>query len=109
MYQLEASLIDDIEKASYEVARQAVEFFNEWKSGKVYIPVQALRAMGRRYLVLRDCENLTPLEVYEFGRLYAFFCLLYPPNGELLSVAAIAIDFCNLINNPSPTEIEAEY
>jgi hypothetical protein len=104
MYQLQASLLDDIEKASYEVARQATEFFNDWKAGKVYIPVQALRAMGRRYLYLRDNDNLLPLEVYEFGRLYAFFCLVYPPDGELPSVAAIAIDFCNLINLPSPTD-----
>jgi hypothetical protein len=104
MYQLEASLLDDIEKASYEIARQTKDFFQDWKAGRVYIPVQALRAMGRRYLHLRDCDDLLPLEVYEFGRLYAFFCLVYPPDGELPSVADIAIDLCNLINLPSPTD-----
>ena len=107
MYQLEASLLDDVERTSYEIARQATEFFNDWKSGKVYVPKSALRAMGRRYLVLRDLENLRPLEVYEFGRLYAFFCLVYPPDGEIPTVPGIAIDFCNLINLrqniPSPT------
>lgn len=104
MYQLEASLLDDVERASYEIARQATEFFNDWRAGTVYIPKSALRAMGRRYLVLRDTENLRPLEAYEFGRLYAFFHLLYPPDGGFQSVAELAIDFCNLINLPSPTE-----
>jgi len=108
MTELSVSVLDDIERASYEISRQAQEFFNDWKSGKVYVPNSALRAMGRRYLVLRDLENLRPLEVYEFGRLYAFFCLVYPPDGEIPSVAGMAIDFCNLIvarqNIPSPTE-----
>jgi len=97
MTELSASVLEDIELASYELARQATELFNDWKAGKVYIPKSALRAMGRRYLVLRDTENLRPLEVYEFGRLYAFFCLAYPPDAEIPTVAGMAIDFCNLL------------
>ena len=108
MHKLSVSLIDDIEKSSYTIAQQAVDFFNDWKAGKVYIPMQALRAMGRRYLYLRDAQDLRPLEVYEFGRLFAFFSLVYPPDGDIPSVAGLAIDFCNLINTreniPSPTE-----
>jgi len=108
MNNLNASVLDDIEIASYEIAKQATQHFNDWKSGKVYIPLAALRAMGRRYLALRETESLLPLEVYEFGRLYAFFCLVYPPDGELLSPAAIAIDFSNLMiareNVPYPTD-----
>ena len=97
MAELSASVLDDIERASYQIAKQAQEFYNDWKAGKVYIPRSALKAMGKRYLYLRDCENLRPLEVYEFGRLYAFFCLVYPPDGEILSPTAIAIDFSNLM------------
>lgn len=96
MDKLPNSLLQDIDQASYEIARQARQYFDDWKSGKVYIPMPALRAMGRRYLHLRDVQNLLPLEVYEFGRLYAFFCLVYP-DGELPSLAVIAIDFSNLI------------
>jgi hypothetical protein len=103
MTKLSASLLDDIEQTSYEIARQAREYFNDWKAGKVYIPVAALRAMGRRYLYLRELADLRSLEVYEFGRLYAFFCLAYPPDGEILSDAAIAIDFSNLMIMRSPT------
>ena len=107
MNKLEHSLLDDIEGASYEIAKQAVQHFQDWKAGKVYIPKSALRAMGRRYLVLRDVENLLPLELYEFGRLYAFFAQVYPPDGEIPSPAGIAIDFCNLMvgreMNHSPT------
>jgi len=104
MYQLDASVIDDVEKASYEIARRVKQHFDAWQAGEVYIPNSALRAMGRRYLSLRDRDDLRPLEVYEFGALYAFFCLVYPPDGEILSVASLAIDFCNLLNNHSPTE-----
>lgn len=107
MTELSVSVLEDIERASYELSRQATEFFNDWKSGKVYLPKSALRAMGRRYLVLRDTDELRPLEVYEFGRLYAFFCLVYPPDAELPTVAGMAIDFCNLLilreDTPSPT------
>jgi hypothetical protein len=102
MTELSVSVLDDIERTAYDIARQAREFFDDWKAGRIYIPVAGLRAMGRRYLYLRDAENLKPLEVYEFGRLYAFFCLVYPPNGELPSVAAVAIDFCNLVNTTPP-------
>lgn len=108
MYQLNASVIEDIEKASYEIAYRTVEYFHDWKAGKVYIPKSALRAMGRRYLYLRDKDDLRPLEVYEFGALFAFFSLLYPPDGDIPSVAGLAIDFCNLLvlrdKAPSPTE-----
>ena len=104
MDNLSASVIDDIEKASYEIARQAVEHFNDWKAGRVYISQAALRAMGRRYLYVRDLSEPSIHEVYEFGRLYAFFCMMYPPNGEIPSVAGIAIDFCNVLNIPSPGE-----
>lgn len=108
MKELNASVIEDIELASWEIARQTKTYFEEWQAGKVYISKSALRAMGRRYLYLRDAENLRPLEVYEFGRLYAFFCLLYPPDGDIFSAADIAVDFCNLLvmrqGNHSPTE-----
>lgn len=108
MKQLTASVLDDIENASYNIAQQAVDYFNDWKAGRVYIPIRAMQAMGRRYLYLRDAEDLRPLEVYEFGRLFAFFSLVYPPGGEIPSVPGIAIDFCNLLNMrdniPSPTE-----
>lgn len=106
MYRLKPSLIEDIEKTSYELARQSVEYFNDYKAGRVYIPKSALRVMGRRYLMLRDREDLSLVELCEFGRLYAFFCLMYP-NGEEFTVAGIAIDFCNLINaTPPPVEVE---
>lgn len=106
MYHLEHSLIDEIEKTSYELSRQAMEHFNNYKAGRVYIPPSALRAMGRRYLKLRDRENLSMVDLCEFGRLYGFFCLMYP-NGENFTVAGIAIDFCNLINATPPlVEIE---
>lgn len=109
MSNLHVSVLDDIETASYEIAKQATQYFQDWKAGKVYISPSALRAMGRRYLTLRDAESLRPLEVYEFGRLYAFFCLAYPPDGELLSVVDIAIDFSNLMIHrdaqvPFPTD-----
>jgi hypothetical protein len=104
MFNLSASVLDDLESGSYELARQATEYFNSWKAGQVYIPKSALRAMGRRYLYLRDADDLSMLELFEFGRLYAFFCLMYPPDGEIPSVAAIAIELCNLVNTPSPTE-----
>jgi hypothetical protein len=103
MQNLPASVLEDIEKSSYEIARRVTEYFNAWKAGEVYIPKSALRAMGRRYLFLRDGEDLSAVEVYEFGALYAFFCLMYPPDGEIPTVASMAIDFCNLINTPSPT------
>lgn len=106
MYRLEASLLDEVEKVSYDLVRQSTEYFNDYKAGRVYIPRSALRAMGRRYLVLRDQDNLSLLELCEFGRLYAFFCLMYP-NGEVFTVAGIAIDFCNLVNATPPlVEIE---
>jgi len=106
MNDLSVSVLDDIERVSYEIARQAKQHFDDWKAGKVYIPTSGLRAMGRRYLYLRDVADLRPLEVYEFGRLYAFFCLVYPPDGEIPSAAGLAIDFCNLLiarASPSPT------
>ena len=112
MYQLDASVIDDIEKASYEIAQRVAVYFQDWKAGRVYIPKSALRAMGRRYLYLRDVQELRPLEVYEFGALFAFFSLMYPPDGDIPSVPGVAIDFCNLLivrgQSPSPTVIDAE-
>jgi hypothetical protein len=108
MTELSVSVLDDIERAAYDIARQAQDFYADWRAGKVYISVPALRAMGRRYLTLRDAENLRPLEVYEYGRLYAFFCCVYPPDGEIPTTAGMAIDFCNLITlrqkTHSPTE-----
>ena len=104
MQNLPASVLEDIEKSSYEIARRVKQHFDAWQAGEVYIPKSALRAMGRRYLALRDRDDLRPLEVYEFGALYAFFCLMYPPDGEIPSVASLAIDFCNLVNTHSPTE-----
>jgi hypothetical protein len=108
MSNLSPSVIEDIERASYEIARRSSEYFYDWKAGKVYIPMSALRAMGRRYLYLRDTDNLLPLEVYEYGALFAFFSLMYPPDGEIPTVAGMAIDFCNLLvmreQLPSPTE-----
>lgn len=106
MYKLDASVIDDIETASFVISKQAVAHYNDWKAGKVYISRSALRAMGRRYLYLRDREELLPLELWEFGRLFAFFSLAYPAD-DIPSAAAIAIDFCNLINSPSPTEVSS--
>ena len=107
MYQLTESLLEDIERVSYQIAQEAKQYFDDWQAGKVYIPQPALKAMGKRYLALRDAENLRPLEVYEFGRLYAFFCQLYPADGFDLTPAGIAIDFCNLLiardDIPSPT------
>lgn len=107
MYELESSLLDDFSKVSYRMVEEVRNFFNLWKGGNVYIPQSALRAMGRRYIALRDAPELTIQQVYEFGRLYAFFCLLYPPDGEILSVADMAIDFCNLLTlrevSPSPS------
>lgn len=108
MYQLEASLLDDISKVAYHMVEEVKNFFNLWKSGEIYIPKPALRAMGRRYLALRDAPELTIQQVYEFGRLYAFFCLLYPPDGEIPSVAGMAIDYCNLLTlrelSPAPSD-----
>lgn len=108
MSELNVSLLDDIESTSYEIARQAVEYFNDWKCGRVYIPKPALRAMGRRYIALREMVDMKPLELFEFGRLFAFFAQMYPPDGEIPSTAGIAIDFSNLMIDrfnkaPSPT------
>jgi hypothetical protein len=97
MPELDVSLLDDFDKVAYHVVEEVRNFFELWKSGKVYIPKSALRAMGRRYLALRDTEQITMQQVYEFGRLYAFFCLLYPPDGEMPTVAGMAIDYCNLL------------
>lgn len=108
MYNLNASVIEDIERASYEIADRVANYFQDWKAGRVYIPKSALRAMGRRYLYLRDVQELRTLEVYEYGALFAFFSLMYPPDGEIPSVAGMAIDFCNLLvvreQTHSPTE-----
>ena len=94
--------MDEIEQVSYELARQARHHFEAWRSGKFYIPRPALRAMGRRYLWLRSQPSLIMLELCEFGRLYAFFALVYAPFGELQDQSQLAIDFCNLVNH-SPT------
>jgi len=106
MYELVESLLEDLDKVAYHMAGEVREYFELWKSGKVYIPKSALRAMARRYLALRDAPQLTLPQVYEFGRLYAFFCLAYPPDGELLSNADMAIDFYNLMTlrelSPAP-------
>lgn len=107
MSELTESLLEDIERVSYQIAQEARQYFNDWQAGKVYIPEPALRAMGRRYIALRDQAELLPLELYEFGRLYCFFCHVYPADGYDLTSAGIAIDFCNLViareNIPSPT------
>ena len=112
MYNLDTSVIEDIERASYEIARRVAEYFQDWKAGRVYIPKSALRAMGRRYLYLRDVQELRPIEVYEFGALFAFFSLMYPPDGDIPSIAGMAVDFCNLLilrdQTPSPTVINVE-
>lgn len=102
MNELSVSVLEDIETASYAIAQEATAYYWDWRNRKIYIPIQALRAMGRRYLYLRDADDLRPLEVYEFGRLYAFFCLVYPPDGELPSPAGIAIDFCNILSLGTP-------
>lgn len=96
MNNLPASVMQDIEDSSYALAQQAIELFQEWKAGKYYIPKPALRAMGRRYLKLRDMQTMSLAEVYEFGRLYAFFSLVYP-DGDLPRPADIAIDFYNVL------------
>lgn len=101
------SMLLRIDEEAFQLAQQVQQFFTAWKAGEIYIPKAALRAMGRRYLVLRDNDDLTMQELYEFGRLYAFFCLMYPPNGDIVTPGAIAIDFSNLIiervNTPSPS------
>lgn len=97
MAELNESLLEDIERVSYQIAREAKQYFDDWQAGKVYIPEPAIKAMGRRYLDLRDRPSLLPLEVYEFGRLYAFFAQMYPHDGFDLTPAGIAIDFCNLL------------
>jgi hypothetical protein len=106
MYELQSSLLDDFSKVAYHMVEEVKNFYELWKSGKVYIPLSALRAMGRRYLVLRDAPELTMQQVYEFGRLYAFFCLMYPPDGDIPTVAGMAIDYCNLLTlrevSPAP-------
>jgi hypothetical protein len=102
MARLDASLHDDIVRDSYELATQAKQRFEDWRAGRVYIPKAALRAMGRRYLHLRDREDLSLVEVYEFGRLFAFFALVYPPDGDIPSPADVAIDFCNLLSTGLP-------
>jgi len=99
---LDASLHEDIVRDSYELAQRARRLYDEWRAGRVYIPKGALKAMGRRYLFLRDAPDLTVLEVYEFGVLYAFFSLLYPVNGEIPSPADTAVDLCNLLTLDFP-------
>lgn len=105
MSDLNVSLLDCIDDASYQIAKEVKEVFDLWKSGKLYIPKPALRAMGRRYLVLRD-RDLTIPELYEFGRLFCFFALVYPAPGDIPSAAAAAVDFYNwaVTSNHSPTE-----
>jgi len=93
----------DIELLSYQLAKQAHDHFKACQAGKAYIPKPALRAMGRRYLLLRDRDDLTQLEICEWGRLYAFFALVYAPLGDIPDTAELAIDFCNLVNH-SPTD-----
>ena len=91
------TIYDQMVQDSYELARQAKQYFDDWQAGRVYIAKPALRAMGRRYLYLRDKSEMTMLELYEFGRLYAFFALLYP-DGDLPSPADTAVEFCNLLS-----------
>jgi len=93
---LSASQLEDIELMSYQLAQQAVEHYRQWKAGEVKIGKFALRAMARRYMTLRELRTLKPLEVWEFGRLFAFFALVYP-NGDDDTPAGLAIDFCNLM------------
>ncbi len=106
MYELSESLLDDYSKVAYHLTEEVKNFFNLWKSGEIYIPRPALLAMRRRYLFLRDLETITMPQVYEFGRLYAFFCLMFPPDGEVPSSASIAIDYFNLLTlrevSPAP-------
>jgi len=102
MKRLDASAHEDIVRDSYELAQQARLVFEEYQAGRIYIPRSALKAMGRRYLHLRDADDLSMLEVYEFGRLYAFFSLLYPVHGELPSPADTAVDLCNLLSLDLP-------
>ncbi len=97
MDELKESVLDDFSKVAYQVVDEVKTFFNLWKAGKVYIPKGALKAMGWRYLALRDTPELTESQVYEFARYYAFFCLMYPPDGEIPSIAGMAIDCCNLL------------
>lgn len=102
MNELTASVLEDIETASYAIAQEATAYYWDWRNKKIYIPTSALKAMGRRYLHLRDARELYPVEVYEFGRLYAFFSLVYPPDGDIPSPAGISIDFCNLLSRGLP-------
>lgn len=93
---------DEIVTHAPTLALQARQLFDEWKSGQFYIPRPALRAMGRRYMALRDKPTLTMIELFEFGRLYGFFALVYPEGLELPSPSAVAVDFCNLFSTGLP-------
>jgi hypothetical protein len=102
MNNLSASLHQDVVTHSRQLAQEAKDLFDGFRSGRVYIPRAALRAMGRRYLHLRGKDDLNMLELFEFGRLYGFFALLYPPDGDIPSPADIAIEFCNLLSMGLP-------
>lgn len=102
MKNLNPSVLNDIENVSWILAKQAQDYYYAWKSGAVYIPRAALVAMAKRYHSLRDRDDLSLLEVYEFGRLYAFFSLVYPIDNEPPSPAQSAIEFCNLLNAGLP-------
>lgn len=97
------SMTDDVLQAVYYAADAVRAHYESWKAGQAYIPKPALRAMGRRYLTLRNRDDLSAAEWYEFGRLYAWFSLLYASFGDVPDTADLAIDFCNLVNH-SPTQ-----
>jgi hypothetical protein len=106
MSQITDTQITDLELSAYQIADLVRSHFVNWQNGHAYIPRSALRAMGRRYLVLRDLDELTEGELYEFGRLYAWFALMYAPFGDLPQVPDLAVDFCNLVNSPPPPPVE---
>lgn len=91
-------MTDDVLKAIYQQADAVRQYYEQWHAGQAYIPKPALRAMGRRYLSLRDRDDLSEVEWYEFGRLYAWFALLYAPFGDIPDTSDLAIDFYNLAN-----------
>jgi hypothetical protein len=97
MSDIPASVLDELEQTASYIATQTRIYFDQWRRGEVYIPKPALRAMARRYFVLRDQIELTVAEGQEFMRLYAWFCLTFPPDGHLPSPTDTAVDCLNLL------------
>lgn len=57
------------------IAELAVEFYGQWKAGKIEITAFQLRAMARLYLYLAAAEKLAGFRLFQYGLLYAFFGL----------------------------------